>query len=109
MAIAHVQSGDPVDVRPLGARFEGAQSAALFKSRDLEVMRLVLPQGKSMPLHRVQGEVTLQCLEGSLEVTVAQRCQMLEAGHLMYLSGGVPHGLLARSDATALLTIALAR
>ena len=107
MAIAHLSSGESIDVRPLGAGIQGAQTLALFKSADLEVMRLVLPKGKGMASHSVQGDITLQCMEGEIEVSVDGRSSMLEAGHLMYLSGRVPHSLTARVDASALLAIAL--
>lgn len=80
---------------------------ALFKSVDLEVIRLVLRAGEAMPPHQVAGEITLQCLEGCLDVSHDGRTTALEAGQLLYLSGGVCHGLQARRDASALLTIAL--
>jgi len=107
MALAHAQSGEPVDVRPLGAQLAGAQSVALFKSQDLEVMRVVLPQGKTMPSHSVRGEVTLQCLEGEVDIRLPDSVRPLQAGQLMYLGCGVAHALQARSDASLLLTIAL--
>lgn len=107
MAIAHLSSGESVDVRPLGAGIQGAQSIALFKASDLEVVRLVLPKGKGMASHSVQGDITLQCVEGEIEVSVDGRSSVLKAGHLMYLSGRVPHSLTAMADASALLTIAL--
>jgi quercetin dioxygenase-like cupin family protein len=107
MAIAHLISGESVDVRPLGAGLNGAQTIALFKSDDLEVMRLVLPKGKGMASHSVQGDLTLQCLEGEIEVSVDGKSSVLKGGHLMYLSGRVPHALTAVVDASALLTIAL--
>jgi quercetin dioxygenase-like cupin family protein len=109
MAMSHANSGEPVDVRPLGANLAGAQTIALFKSQDLEVIRLVLPEGKSMSSHSVTGEITLQCLEGDIEVVVAGQTTVLQAGHLMYLSGGLRHSFTARLDASALLTIALPR
>ncbi len=46
MAIPHASSGEPVDVRPLGAALADTRNSALFKGRDLEVMRLVVPVGK---------------------------------------------------------------
>ena len=107
MALQHAQSGDPVDVRPFGAKLADAQTTALFKSDDLEVMRLVLLTGKLIPPHKVAGEITILCLEGSIEVSVDGGTQILEANQLMYLSGGVMHSLIALEDASALLTIVL--
>lgn len=56
MALPHATASEPVDVRPLGARLAGEKTTALFKSRDLEVIRLVLPAGASLPPHQVRGE-----------------------------------------------------
>ena len=109
MAIPHASPGQPIDVRPLGPAIARARTAALFKTEQIEVMRLVLPAGKSVPSHKVAGEITIQCLEGKVELTAGGRSQLLCAGELLYLSGGVPHSLLAIGDASALVTIVLAR
>ena len=108
MAIPHVNPGEPIAVTPLGpAHFPSAKSAALFKARDLEVMRLVLPKGKSLPPHRVAGEITVQCIEGSLDVVVDGKSHVLDQGQLMYLARGVMHAVVALQDMTALVTVAL--
>lgn len=107
MALPHAHSGEVVDVRPLGDRLAGEKTVALFKAEDLEVMRLVLAAGKSLPPHRVPGEITIQCIEGSLEVSAENRSHVLHAGQLLYLSGGVMHGVLALQDCSALVTVAL--
>lgn len=105
MAISHARSGEAIDVRPLGADLSSQQSVALFKSEDLEVMRLVLPAGKSLPPHRVAGEMTIQCIEGLIDVTVDDESHPLGPGQLLYLSGGVRHGVVALDHAQALLTV----
>lgn len=107
MAISHASSGEPIDVRPLGARLQGERTTALFKSEALEVIRLVLMAGKSFPPHRVQGEITIQCLEGQIEVTGEGTSQLLGAGQMLYLPGNALHGVFARVDASALVTIVL--
>jgi quercetin dioxygenase-like cupin family protein len=113
MSLPHASPGQPIDVRPLGTRLEAAVSSALFKSEQLEVMRLVLPRGKSQPEHEVDGESTIQCLEGEVEVEIRQdvqsKRQLLQAGEMMYLEGGAPHALHARSDTSVLVTIVLKR
>jgi quercetin dioxygenase-like cupin family protein len=80
---------------------------ALFKSADLEVMRLVLLSGSSLPPHSVPGEITVQCIEGSIDVTAEGRSHVLQAGQLLYLAGGVTHGVTALLDSSALVTVAL--
>lgn len=109
MALPHALPGEPIDVQPLGARLANAKTAALFKSADLEVMRLVLPAGKSLPPHRVPGEITIQCIEGTLEVAADGRTSVLRAGQLLFLAGDVEHAVAAVEDASALVTVALRR
>lgn len=61
----------------LRERLPNEQSAALFESRDLEVTRLVLLSGKSLPPHKVPGEITIHCIEGLLSVDVDGRTSRL--------------------------------
>lgn len=109
MAIPHARPGQTVDVQPLGLRLAQEKTVALFKSEDLEVMRLVLLAGKSLPPHKVPGEITVQCIEGSIEVTAANQSHILRAGQLLYLAGGVTHSVTAIQDSSALVTVALRR
>lgn len=107
MAIPHAQPGDVIDVRPLGAALAGARSHALFKSADLEVIRLVLLRGDQMPPHAVPGEITLQCIEGRIAFTCEAGEIELSAGELVHSAGDEIHGLHAIEDSSLLLTIAL--
>lgn len=107
MAMSHANSGEALDIRPLGAKLAASQTLALFKSKNLEVIRLVLPAGKGMPMHAVAGDITMHCIEGSIALVVDGQSKVLDAGQLMYLSGGVPHSLTAVVDASVLVTIAL--
>ena len=107
MAIPHASSGQIVDILPGDGTLPSAKSFALFKSAQLEVMRVVLPAGKAFPPHRVAGEITVQCLEGRIDISVDGAVQALRAGQLMYLAGGVLHGLVGVEDASALVTLVL--
>ena len=107
MAIPHASPGQALDVRPLGGRLSTDKTSALFKSVDLEVMRLVLLAGKSLPQHKVPGEITIHCLEGSLDVELDDATVRLEARELLFLTGNATHGVKAVTDASALVTIAL--
>lgn len=107
MALPHAVSGQLIDVRPLGAQLPAASSKAILKTSELELMRLVLPKGKSFPEHQVPGEVTMLCLEGSIELLAHDAGQIMQAGDMVYLRGGVPHALRALEDASVLVTILL--
>lgn len=107
MAIPHASSGQLIDVRPLGPRLLSEKTAALFKSEQLEVMRLVLPAGKSVPAHSVEGEITIHCIEGHVDVTVEGRSHALQGGQMLFLARSVSHGVVALQDSSALVTIVL--
>jgi quercetin dioxygenase-like cupin family protein len=81
MAIEHAQPGQAIDVRPLGSKLAAQQTIALFKCHDLEVIRLVLVAGKSLPPHRVPGEIIVQCIEGSIEVTAEGKAMCFMPGN----------------------------
>jgi quercetin dioxygenase-like cupin family protein len=107
MALPHAQPGQIIDLlAPLEAQ-PAPQSHALFKSEQLELIRLVLPAGKGLPTHAVAGEITLQCLAGVVDFSVDGRTHTLRAGQLLHVRGGVPHALVGVEDAQALLTIVL--
>lgn len=107
MALPHATSGQLVDVRPLGSRISTSVSTAIFKTPQLELMRLILPRGKGMPQHAVPGAVTIQCLEGEIELHAHQKTLTVKAGELVYLAGGEPHALHALEDSSVLLTLLL--
>lgn len=98
-------SGELIDVRPLGDKLVDTASIALVRTDDFEVMRLVLPQGKSVPEHHVPGEVTLQCIEGAVEVQAHDKTQQLQAGDLLYVPGNTPYALYALQNASVLMTM----
>ena len=107
MSIPHAQSGQAIQVAPFGRELGQQRTVALFKSTQLEVMRLVLLAGKAMPEHKLSGEITIQCIEGKLDINVEGVSTMLQAGELMFLVGAVPHSVTALADASALVTIVL--
>lgn len=109
MAIDHAASGEVVDIRPLGAQLTESISTALFKSDQLEVMRIVLRKGQAIPEHHVPGEMTIQCIEGAVEVRAHDQAQVLEAGRLMRLAGNVPYELRAVDNTSLLITMSMKR
>lgn len=107
MALPQAIPDQVLEVRTLGENLLTGKTAARFKSHDLEVMRLVLHAGKALPPHKAPGEITIHCLEGVLSVEVDGSTSQLEAGELVFLAGGASHSVMALTDASALVTIAL--
>lgn len=96
-------------MRPLGAALASTRSYALFKSDDLEVIRLVLQAGEEMPPHAVAGEITLQCIEGRIAFTCDAGVRELAAGQIVRTTRDEMHALRAIENSSLLLTIALTR
>lgn len=106
MAISHIQPGEVIQLS-LGTALSDSRTTTLVKTSDLELIRLVLPAGKIIPLHQAPGEITVQCLEGRVEFTVEGRTQELNGGQLLYLTAGEPHTLKGLEDASLLVTLLL--
>lgn len=109
MAIPHAASGELIDVRPLGENLPRTSSTTLVRAEHLEVFRLVLAAGKSAPEHKASGAITIQCLEGAVELDVHGLVRILRAGSMVYLSDAEPHGVKALEDSSLLVTILLRR
>jgi len=95
------------DVRPLSEGLASAGTHTLVKSSAIEVIRLVLPAGKEIPQHVAPGDLTLQCLEGQVELTVAGHSLSMTQGSMVHLLCSQPHSLRAEVDSSLLLTIVL--
>ncbi|MCW2312266.1 uncharacterized protein (DUF2249 family) [Rhodoferax antarcticus] len=107
-----VNDHDPIPLlHQLEARYGDAISSTmtstLYKTQQLEVFRLVLLAGKEMPEHQVVGELTVQCLEGSIEFSIGTTHEVMRAGDLKCLAGGVSHSLRAIEDSAVLVTLLL--
>jgi quercetin dioxygenase-like cupin family protein len=105
MALPHAGSGERIDL--LLDHGGEVHSIALAKTAQLELIRLRLQKGKTMPTHQVAGEMTLHCLQGEIVCEAHGRGTVLRAGQMVYLAGAEPHALQANQDSLALLTILL--
>ncbi|MEO5660128.1 MAG: cupin domain-containing protein [Polaromonas sp.] len=105
MAIHHALSGELIDIRPRGDAIMAARTTTLYKTPHLEVIRMVLLAGKEMPEHKVGGELTVQCLEGSIEFSIGATRDVMRTGNLKCLAGGVAHSLRAIEDSSVLVTL----
>ena len=109
MALKHAQPNEVIDIRPYAEQLYQQVTHSVFKSKQLEVLRLVMPMGKLIAEHKAPGDITVNCLEGRIEFTADGKTQELVAGNLLYLTAGVPHALKAIESASVLVTITLAK
>ena len=107
MATHHASSGEMIDVRPVKGGLKTMLSKALFKTERLEVSRTVLLAGEEIPTHQLAGEMTIQCLEGSIELTAAGATRLMRPGDLICLAGGETHAIKSLQDSSLLVTMVL--
>ena len=105
MSLRHAVSGEVISIRPLGDKLGDAASTALVRTADFEVMRLALPKEKSIPEHHIPGDLTLQCIEGTIEVQAHDKTQQLQRGDLLYLRGNTPYAIFALENSSVLMTM----
>lgn len=104
MALKHAASGEVLELLP-STPVTAQSSQALVCAPHLEVMRLVLEAGKLIPAHAVAGPLTIQCLQGCVEVQAAGVWQSLQEHQLMYVAEGVEHALQAKVAAIVLVSL----
>ncbi|MBF4988143.1 MULTISPECIES: cupin domain-containing protein [unclassified Methylophilus] len=109
MSIQHYAPGEVINISPDGAKFESAKSETLIRESHIEVFRFILNAGKTTPEHTAAGAVTIQCIEGEVELNLAGQIRVLKANNLIYLSAGAAHTVKALLDSTLLITILLQR
>lgn len=107
MALTHAQPGQPIDIAPLGQSFRESATHAILKTRSLELIRVVLRAGESLPSHQVRGESMPLCIEGSADVNLDGTTCRLDAGQILLLPARLQHAIQAREDTSLLLTIQL--
>lgn len=107
MALQHAASGELIRLQRTDDDIAHFTSVALAKTDNMELIRLVLPKEREMPVHKVDGDITLLCLQGELVCDAHGSSTVLRPGEMLYLLGGVPHGIRANEDAVGLLTILL--
>jgi len=108
MSIQHAQAGEVIQLA-LGSFLGGSKTTTLVKTAQMELIRLVLPAGKEIPLHKAPGEITVQCLEGRIAFTSSGTTQELTSGQLLYLAAGEPHAVKGIEDSSLLVTILIGK
>ncbi|HWG45860.1 MAG TPA: cupin domain-containing protein [Gemmataceae bacterium] len=109
MAIAHAAPAEVIDIHPWGTKLTPSRTTVLIKTKNLEVIRMVIPAGERHSKHHVPGEITVQCLEGRIIFGVDDVPHELKAGQMLYLAGGQPHDVEGVEDSSVLLTILLGK
>ncbi len=105
MATHHAKPGEIVDLQTWAADLPKEHTKAIVKTDEMELIRIVLPAGKGIPIHKVPGPVTVQCIVGKIAIIAMDATQELNYNQLLHLKPGEPYSLKAIEDAIVLLTI----
>lgn len=108
MTMQHTSPGELIDIRPLGHQLSSARTSTLARTNELEIIRLILPEGRRIHRHKVDGAITVQCLEGRVEFHALGTCKTLEPGYLLFLPSGELHSVKCIEHSSLLITIHLA-
>ncbi len=107
MALPHASPWQAIDLTPLRDALPGTPPHALIKTHALELIRLVLRAGETVPPHSVYGEMTLHCLEGEVAVEGEGAACRLKAQQVVLLPAQAQYAIRAFTDASVLMTVQL--
>ncbi|SMO90526.1 cupin domain-containing protein [Fodinibius sediminis] len=105
MSSGHVEAGEVINLNTLKDGMPGKTTFALVKTDDMEVIRMVLPRGRDIMEHSVEGELSVQCLKGHVIFQVEDEARTLAENDWLYLDHNQPHSIHAREDSILLVTI----
>lgn len=105
MAQPKIAPGEVINLYSLKSDMPDDATLALMKTSDMEAIRMVLPKNKEITEHSVDGQISVQCLEGKTEFRVGDQSHVLSSGDWLYLSRNQPHSLRVIRDTILLVTI----
>lgn len=103
MALHHAAPGEVMKLRSISD--PGATTSALVKTDSFETIHLIVRAGDNIPDHRVDGSMSLYCIEGETAIDTPEGERLLRAGDWLYLAPGAPHAVRGITDAGLILTI----
>ena len=86
---------------------DGHHQITLFKSGTSTVMAFLFAADGVLPRHQADGVVTLQAVEGHLEVATSEERIEMKRGELLVIRPGVAHEVYARQPSQMIMTVHL--
>ena len=90
-------------------RASDRNALTLFKTDTLRLVLLALHAGAELKTHTAPGTISVQVLDGQLTFHTAGQATELAQRQLLTLHAGIPHRVLAVTEAAFLLTLAVAK
>lgn len=105
MTKGHVEPGEVINLNTLKDGMSKQSTFALAKTEDMEVIRMVIPRGKNIMEHSVEGEISVQCLKGEVIFQIGEEARTLTDDDWLFLGRNREHALHAKKDTVLLVTI----
>ena len=109
MEMPPAKPGQIVFLHPLTASGETSSLTTFVKTPQVAVIQLIVPAGRDVPTHEVQGELIIHCLEGLFALSTLGKAYELKAGQLLHLLIDEPFSIRAIEDSSLLVTIVAAK
>jgi quercetin dioxygenase-like cupin family protein len=107
MALPHAKHLDVINVTPLGDQLQDTVSTSLIKTDRIQLLHMVLAPHQEQPMHHVDDECTIHCLEGAVDVVMGGGVRQLRPGSVIVLPPKEQHALKARAESAVLVTLLL--
>jgi quercetin dioxygenase-like cupin family protein len=78
----------------------------LLKGHGLRVVLILLHAGIAIPSHQAESPLSMQVVEGCLQVRTDSDSVILKKGHMLALQAGIRHDVEALEESALLLTLA---
>ena len=88
-------------------RASDRNALTLFKTDGMRLVLLALHAGAELKTHTAPGTISVQVLAGRLTFHTAEQAAELAQGQLLTLHAGIPHRVVAVTEAAFLLTLAV--
>jgi quercetin dioxygenase-like cupin family protein len=87
----------------------GHSATTLVKNRGMRVVLLALEAGSQLKEHKVDADITVLVLRGSVRFRVGEDERQLEKGRLLAVGRELTHDVIALEDTELLLTLSWRR
>ena len=77
----------------------------VFKANGLRIVLIALRKGAEMVKHTAEGKISVQVLEGKIQLNTDEQTVNLSKGQMLALHEGISHSLLAKKKTIFLLTL----
>lgn len=77
----------------------------IFKTIMMRIVLIALHKGAEMKKHTAAGILSIQVIEGEMQLTTAEQNITLTSGQMLALHEGIPHSVVATKETIFLLTL----